>query len=115
MKDFNEMDLNETVKFLKTDINQGLSNDEVKKRQKEYGYNEVIEKKESEIKRIVKKFWGITPIMLEITMVFSFIIGSYLDGYIIGALLVVNAIIGYSQEEKASKAVELLKKKLQIN
>lgn len=53
--------------------------------------------------------------MLEITMVFSYIIHSYLDAYIIAALLIVNAIIGYTQEEKASKAVELLRKKLQIN
>jgi len=38
-----------------------------------------------------------------------------LDVYIIARLLVLNAIIGYTQEEKASKAVELLKKSLQIN
>jgi len=53
--------------------------------------------------------------MLEITIVFSYIIHKMLDVYIIAGLLVLNAIIGYTQEEKASKAVELLKKNLQIN
>jgi len=38
-----------------------------------------------------------------------------LDVYIVAGLLVLNAIIGYTQEEKTSKAVELLKKSLQIN
>jgi len=53
--------------------------------------------------------------MLEIIIVFSYIIHKMLDVYIIAGLLVLNAIIGYTQEEKASKAVELLKKNLQIN
>jgi len=63
----------------------------------------------------LKRFWGLTPWMLEITIVFSYIIHKMLDVYIIAGLLVLNAIIGYTQEEKASKAVELLKKSLQIN
>ncbi|MEM0138586.1 MAG: HAD-IC family P-type ATPase [Thermoplasmatales archaeon] len=35
--------------------------------------------------------------------------------YIISGLLVVNALIGYTQEERASKAVELLRSSLQVN
>jgi len=58
----------------------------------------------------LKRFWGLTPWMLEITIVFSYIINKMLDVYIIAGLLALNAIIGYTQEEKASKAVELLKK-----
>ena len=60
----------------------------------------------------MKRFWGLTPWMLEITIVFSYIIYKMLDVYIIAGLLVLNAIIGYTHEEKASKAVELLKKSL---
>ncbi|MGC8630053.1 MAG: plasma-membrane proton-efflux P-type ATPase [Thermoplasmata archaeon] len=100
---------------LKTDINNGLTYDEVKKRQLKFGYNEIEEQKRNPIKNIAKKFWGVTPWMLEITMVFSFIIGKDLDGYIIAALLILNAIIGFTQEERASKAVDILKQKLQIN
>ncbi|MEM4071481.1 MAG: plasma-membrane proton-efflux P-type ATPase, partial [Thermoplasmata archaeon] len=100
---------------LKTDLENGLTGDEVKKRQLKFGYNEIEEEKRNTIKNILKKFWGVTPWMLEITMVFSFIINKDLDGYIIGALLILNAIIGFTQEERASKAVDILKQKLQIN
>ncbi|MEM0164133.1 MAG: plasma-membrane proton-efflux P-type ATPase [Thermoplasmata archaeon] len=100
---------------LKTDLENGLTGDEVKKRQLKFGYNEIEEEKRNTIKNILKKFWGVTPWMLEITMVFSFIIDKDLDGYIIGALLILNAIIGFTQEERASKAVDILKQKLQIN
>ena|GEM_PF-1506190 len=73
------------------------------------------EKKSNPVREFLKRFWGLTPWMLEITIVFSYIINKMLDVYIIAGLLVLNAIIGYTQEEKASKAVELLKKSLQIN
>jgi len=94
---------------------EGLSTEEVNKKISEFGYNEIEEKKKSPLREFFKRFWGLTPWMLEITIVFSYLIHKMLDVYIIGGLLVVNAIIGYTQEEKASKAVELLKNSLQIN
>jgi len=114
-QNFEKISSEETLKILNVDKEKGLSEQEALERAKKFGYNEVIEKKESSLKRLAKKFYGLTPFMLEITMVFSYIIHSYLDAYIIAALLVVNAIIGFTQEEKASKAVELLRKKLQVN
>jgi H+-transporting ATPase len=65
--------------------------------------------------RLARKFWGLTAWMLEATMVLSFILTNYFDVYIIGALLAVNAAIGFAQEEKASAAVEALRERLQIN
>jgi len=94
---------------------KGLSAEEVNKELLEFGYNEVEEKKSNPVREFLKRFWGLTPRMLEITIVFSYIIHKMLDVYIIAGFLVLNAIIGYTQEEKASKAVELLKKSLQIN
>lgn len=114
-QDFSKLSVQDTIKILNTDLEKGLSSEEVKSRLEKFGYNEIEEKKESAAKKLAKKFYGLTPFMLEITMVFSYIIHSYLDAYIIAALLVVNAIIGFTQEQKASKAVELLRKKLQVN
>jgi len=94
---------------------KGLSAEEVNKKLQEFCYNEVEEKKSNPVREFLKRFWGLTPWMLEITIVFSYIIHKMLDVYIIAGLLALNAIIGYTQEEKASKAVELLKKSLQIN
>ncbi len=102
------------LKSLQVDPEKGLSEDDVKLRVSRYGLNEIQEEKRNPLKSIGKKFWGLTPWMLEITMVFSFIIGKYIDGYVIGGLLVLNAIIAYTQEERASRAVELLKKRLQV-
>jgi len=75
----------------------------------------VEEKKSNPVREFLKRFWGLIPWMLEITIVFSYIIHKMLDVYIIAGLLVLNAIIGYTQEEKASKTVELVKISLQIN
>ena len=103
------------LKKLESDPASGLSEKEVEKRQAKSGPNEVTEKKVNPVVRFANKFWGLTAWMLELTMVFSLILGNYFDFYIIGALLIVNAIVGFAQEEKASGAVESLKKRLQVN
>ena len=93
---------------------KGLSSDQVKEKQKKYGRNEVAEKKESSILAFAKKFWGLTAWMLEVAIVLSFVLGKYLDVYIITALLLVNAILGFMQEQQATRAVKALKQKLQL-
>ncbi|MEM3277991.1 MAG: HAD-IC family P-type ATPase, partial [Thermoplasmata archaeon] len=110
-----ELDYKEVLSILKTSLEDGMTEEETKKRESEYGYNEILEKKQSAILSIAKKFWGITPWMLEIVIVFSLFIHNYIDAYIIAGLLIVNAIIGFTQEERATKAVEILRKKLQVN
>ncbi len=103
------------LEMLKTDLESGLSEAESESRLTRDGPNEVEEKKVSTALRLASKFWGLTAWMLELTTLFSVLLQKYLDAYIIGALIVVNAIIGFAQEEKASSAVEALKKRLQIN
>ena len=61
-----------------------------------------------------KKFWGLTAWMLEVAIVLSFVLGKYLDVYIITALLLVNAILGFIQERQATRAVGALKQRLQL-
>ena len=55
----------------------GLTSREVEERLREYGFNEVPEKKVSPVSRFLKKFWGITPWMLEITILLEWILGKY--------------------------------------
>lgn len=105
----------ELLKELGVDPLKGLTSEEVKIRQKKFGFNEVVEKKESSLKRLAKKFWGLTPWMLEITMVLTLILGRYLDFYIVTGLLLLNVLLGYFQEERANKALEALKQKLHVN
>ena len=93
---------------------RGLNSAEVKERQKQYGRNEVAEKQANPLVAFAKKFWGLTAWMLEVAIVLSFVLDKYLDLYIITALLLVNAILGFIQERQATRAVGALKQKLQL-
>jgi H+-transporting ATPase len=114
-QDFHKMTVEETVILLKTNLSLGLTQDEVNRRLKNYGYNEVPEKKPHPIISFAKKFWGLTAWMLEAIIILAIFLGKYTDLYTVGALLLLNSIIGFVQEQKASKAVELLKRRLQVN
>ena len=115
VQDFHKLTVEETVNLLKTNLSLGLAWDEVNHRLKNYGYNEIPEKKPHPIISFAKKFWGLTAWMLETIMILAIILGKYIDLYTVGALLVLNSIIGFVQEQKASKAMELLKRRLQVN
>ncbi len=103
------------VKDVSIELEKGLNSEEVQKRLKEYGYNEVPEKRVTPIRRVVKKFWGLTPWMLEITIGLEWALGKYFEMYVVMGLLVFNAVLGFFQEERANSALQLLKEKLKIN
>jgi len=105
----------ELVKLLESDSNQGLRSQEIGDRLKRYGYNEVPEKKSHPIVRFLTKFWGLTAWMLETIIVLSWILQKYQDVYVVTALLFLNSVVAFAEEQKASSAVEALKKRLQVN
>ena len=109
------MKAEEVVKALQSDLNMGLRSAEVESRLKQYGYNEVLEKKVNPAVRFARKFWGLTAWMLEIIIILSWILQRYADLYIVTGLLLFNSVLGFAEEQKASSAVEALKKKLQVN
>ncbi len=96
------------------EIENGLASAEVDEKIREYGYNEIPEKKSNSYLRIAKKFWGITPWMLELTAVLEWFLGKYLEVYVVLGLLAFNAILSFIQEERANAALELLREKLKI-
>ncbi|MGC8661430.1 MAG: plasma-membrane proton-efflux P-type ATPase [Nitrososphaeria archaeon] len=106
--------VSDVITELGVDPKSGLSEDEVKKRIQQYGYNEIEEKKESSVKRLAKKFWGLTSWMLEITMVLTLVLNKYLDFYVVTGLLLLNVILGFAQEQRASAALDALKQKLHV-
>ncbi len=110
----NNLDWKQVTERLNVDIKTGLPQEEAQKRTSKLGFNEIPEKKESPVIKFFKKFWGLTAWMLELTMLVSFILGKYLDLYIIGALLLFNSILSFLQEEKASSIINSLKKNLQV-
>ena len=110
-----QMNAEEVAKSLQSDLTTGLKSDEVENRVKQYGYNEVPEKKTNPLVRFARKFWGLTAWMLEIIIILSWILQRYADLYIVTGLLLFNSVLGFVEEQKASSAVEALKIKLQVN
>lgn len=109
------MEAEEVLKSLHSDFDNGLKTVDAEARLRQYGYNEIPEKKTSSIVRFAKKFWGLTAWMLEVIIVVSWILHRYPDVYIVTGLLVFNSILGFEEEQRASNAVDALKQKLQVN
>ncbi len=92
----------------------GLSEKEAKVRLDSYGYNEIKAKKKSSLITFLSKFLGPIPVMLEFTLVASYVLEDYAITYIILAMLIFNAIIGFIEEHHATSAIELLKARLTL-
>jgi H+-transporting ATPase len=93
---------------------EGLSSSEAEKRLQQYGPNEIPEKKLNPLIKFLGYFWGPIPWMIEAAVVLSAIIAHWDDFAIILALLFVNAVVGFWQENKADNAIELLKQRLAL-
>jgi H+-transporting ATPase len=106
--------ITDVLSEFKVQASNGLSDEEVKQRQIKYGLNEVTEKKQLMSLLFLKHFWGLTAIMLELTITISFLLQKYVDVYLISGLMLFNAVIGFIQERKAAKTVQALKQSLQV-
>ena len=111
--EFEDLTLDQTYSRLESSSN-GLNESDISSRHEKYGFNEVLSKKESTLKKFASKFWSPIPWMLEITIIITGILGKYRDMYIIAFLLVFNGVLSFMQESRAQNAVELLKKKLHV-
>ena len=109
-------DVNEVEQQLGTDLKKGLSSDEVVKRQEKYGFNELkAAKKKTLLQRFLDQLKDFSIIVLIIAAIVSGAVGiangeGVTDTIIIMIVVIVNAIIGVSQEAKAEKSLEALQK-----
>lgn len=96
---------------LQVDRLQGLSSEEVKKRQEEYGENKLKGKpKKKLISLFLAQLKDMLIYVLLAASVITIVIGEYVDAIIILFVVVLNAAIGVFQEFKAEKAIEALQK-----
>jgi H+-transporting ATPase len=112
---FSALSIEDSLKELQTDRVNGLSAEEAGNRQKVYGFNEIPEKVESLFHRIMRRFWGPIPWMIEAAALLSALVGKWDDFTIIMILLVTNVFIDFWQESKALNALRVLKEKLAKN
>lgn len=110
---FPSLSLEETFKLVESSP-AGLTEEEGGRRLSLWGYNEIPQKKTHPLLFFLSRFWGPMPWLLEVAILLSFFLGRSLEGFLILSLLFLNATIGFFHHLNSSKAIELLKKKLQI-
>ena len=106
----------EVTELLSTSIKTGLSADEVKKRQEQYGLNEFAKKKGKTLfSKFLAQFKSFMIIVLLVAAAISGVVGymhgeGFTDAIIILVIVILNACIGTAQEAKAEKSLEALEK-----
>jgi H+-transporting ATPase len=93
---------------------QGLSGAEAAERLDKYGPNALEEHRVSPLMKFLGYFWGPIPWMIEVAAVLSLAVRHWADFFIILALLIFNAVVGFWQEYQAGNAVDALKSKLAL-
>ena len=89
---------------------EGLKSSEIQKRQKEYGLNELEEKKPTPlIVLFFSQFVDILIALLIIAAIASLAIGDVIDAGVIMLAVMLNVIMGFIQEYRSMRAVESLK------
>lgn len=89
----------------------GLKNDTIADLQREHGENILQEaQQKSRWSILLSQFSDVMIIILIIAVVISFVVGEHTDAFVILAIIVGNAWMGYSQEYNAEQSVRILQK-----
>ena len=108
--------VDETKEYFKLDEENGLSNEQVNENRQKYGTNELqTKKKKSTFVKFLEQFKDFMIIVLIVAAIISGVVG-YIEGegitdsIIILIVVILNAVIGVIQENKAEKSLEALQK-----
>ncbi len=89
----------------------GLTTDQARQAQIKYGLNQLPEKQQtSALEVLIKQFQNPLSYLLLGAIILSAVVGDKLDTFLIAAILVLNTILGFWQEYKASRELEALRK-----
>ncbi|PFP29928.1 calcium-translocating P-type ATPase, SERCA-type [Bacillus sp. AFS073361] len=107
---FHEMKIDQVEKALETDFSSGLSQEEVKKRVKLHGLNELDEgEKQSALLLFFSQFKDFMVLVLLAATLISGLLGEYIDAIAIIAIVIINGFLGFFQERRAEKSLQALK------
>lgn len=99
------------AELLGTDLEKGLSEEEVKKRRKKFGLNIIPgEKPFSKTKIFLNQFRSPLIYILVFAAIITLLLGKWTDSLVIFLAVIINAFFGFWQENKVSNVLEKLKK-----
>jgi len=107
------MKINDLIKKFNSNLEKGLNNDQVVENRNLYGENSLkANKKESLFVKFLKQFKDVLIIILLIAAAVSIAVDphEWFESLIILIVVVINAVLGVFQENKAEKSLEALKK-----
>ncbi len=111
MKNWYQLEEDEVVQSLHTDASNGLSTGDANRRLAEVGPNELVER---DIKSPLKILWeqlaAVMVLILIVAAAVSLILQEWDDAAVILAIVVLNAVLGFSQDYRAERAIAALKK-----
>ena len=88
----------------------GLSSTEAQRRLAEFGPNEIRrEQKTTRLTLLARQFASPVIWLLLVASALSAALGEWLDAIAIGAIVIINAVIGFLQEHRAERAVMALR------
>jgi H+-transporting ATPase len=93
---------------------QGLSSAEAHRRLDQFGLNATPDVAVHPLRLILSKFMAPVSVLLEIAIVLQLALGEYVEGSIIGALLVFNTALGFFHESRAQSTISALKSRLAL-
>lgn len=114
---WHNLSVEEVIHILNVDKKRGLNLDQFTQRKQQYGENELIEdEKKSFLARFFNQFKDVTIIILIVAAFISFLIAlieknttDFLEPILILVIVILNAVMGLVQEQKAQKALLALK------
>ncbi|MEN8699394.1 cation-translocating P-type ATPase [Bacillus infantis] len=107
---FHEMNEREVEEALNTNFSAGLTDDDVKKRRNQHGFNELAEgEKQSALLLFFSQFKDFMVLVLLAATLVSGLLGEYIDAIAIIAIVIINGLLGFFQERKAEKSLSALK------
>lgn len=107
---FYNHDVDESLSLLKT-TTKGLSSHQAEQRLHKYGLNEIETHKGTPIiKLIINQFNSPLIWILLAALIISAYLGEYVDSVVIAIIIIINSILGFTQEYRAEKAIDALRK-----
>ncbi len=105
------LSVEEILAELYCDPQQGLSTQETGKRTRQYGSNTLREvKPQSSLSIFINQFKNLIVYFLVAAGLLSFVLGDFVEGLAIVAVILINAAIGFVTELKGKRSIDALRK-----